>query len=128
MDLIETDISDNLGDVEAFLAKVGIKNITLDSKKLLKHVCKLISFRSAKLAAASIAAVVLWMDPELKNRHIVGIDGSLFEKFPGYKEMMEDVFKSLFKKKAKNIVLEQAKDGSGVGAAIIAAIAASTEG
>jgi hexokinase len=57
-----------------------------------------------------------------------GIDGSLFEKFPGYKEMMEDVFKSLFKKKAKNIVLEQAKDGSGVGAAIIAAIAASTEG
>ncbi len=128
MDLIESDTSDNLGDVEAFLAKAGIKNITLESKKLLKHVSKLISSRSAKLAAISIAAVVLWMDPELKNKHIIGIDGSLFEKSPGYKEMMEDVFKSLFKKNAKNIILEQSKDGSGVGAAIIAAIAASSEG
>lgn len=129
MDLFETDTSDNLGDIEAFLvAKAGIKNITLESKKLFKHVNKLITSRSAKLAAASIAAVVLWMDPELKNKHTIGIDGSLFEKYPGYKEMMKDVFRGLFKKNAKNIVLETAKDGSGVGAAIIAAIAASTEG
>ena len=127
MDLIESDISDNLGDIEAFLTKAGIRNITLESKKLLKHVSKLIVSRSAKFAAASIAAVVLWIDPELKNKHTVGIDGSLFEKYPGYKGMMEDVLKSLFKENVKNIVLEQAKDGSGVGAAIIAAIAASTE-
>lgn len=128
MDLIESDTSDNLGDIEAFLSRVGIRNITLESKKLLKNLSKLISTRSARLAAASIAAIALWIDPELKNKHTVGVDGSLFEKYPGYKEMMEDVFKSLFKKNAKNIVLEQAKDGSGVGAAIIAAIAASTEG
>jgi hexokinase len=128
MDLIEADTSNNLGDVEAFLAKVGIKNVTLESKKLFKHIGKLIASRSAKLAAASIAAVVLWMDPEIKNSHTIGIDGSLFEKYPGYKKMMKNVFKSLFKKDAKHIVLESTKDGSGVGAAIIAAIATSTEG
>lgn len=128
MSLFEADNTDNLGDIEVFLTKIGIKNISLESKKLLKHVSNLIFSRSAKLAAVSIAAVVLWMDPELKYKHIVGIDGSLFEKYPGYKEMMEDVFENLFKNNAKNIILEQAKDGSGVGAAIIAAIAASTEG
>ncbi len=127
MSLIEADVSDNLGEVEAFLAKSGIKNISIESKSLLKHVSKLISGRSAKLSAAAIAAVVLWMDPELKVKHTIGIDGSLFEKYPGFKEMMEEVFEDLFKKKAKNIVCEHARDGSGVGAAIIAAIAASTE-
>jgi len=124
--LIEADISDNLENVEAFLTKKGVKNITLDSKKLLKHISKLISCRSAKLAASSIAAVVLWIDPELKNKHVIGIDGSLFEKYPGYKEMMDDALKSLFKENSEHIVLEQAKDGSGVGAAIIAASVAPT--
>ncbi|MEI6055164.1 MAG: hypothetical protein WCR55_03815 [Lentisphaerota bacterium] len=127
MSLIEADSTDNLGEVEAFLTKSGIKNITIESKNLLKHVSKLISGRSAKLSAAAISAVVLWMDPELKSKHTIGIDGSLFEKYPGYKEMMEEVFEDIFKKNAKQIVCEHARDGSGVGAAIIAAIAASTE-
>ena len=98
MSLIEADNSDNFGDVEAFLAKIGIKNVSMQSKKLLKYVSKLVSTRSAKLSAAAIAAVVQWMDHELKNKHTVGIDGSIFEKYPGFKDMMEEVLESLFKK------------------------------
>ncbi|HBM17458.1 MAG TPA: hypothetical protein DD381_14110 [Lentisphaeria bacterium] len=128
MSNIEADTSDNLGEVEAFISKHNVKNIDQNSKDLLKHVSKLVSKRSARLSAAAIASVVLWMDPELKNKHVIGIDGSLFEKYPGYKDMMEEVFIELFKTHAKNIVCEHARDGSGVGAAIIAAIAASTEG
>ncbi len=59
--------------------------------------------------------------------HTVGIDGSLFEKYPGFSGIMEDVFNNFFNAKAKKIKMEMAKDGSGKGAAIIAAVAASSE-
>lgn len=127
MSLIEGDSSANFADVEEFLVELGVTNITLYSKKLLRRLCELVSSRSARISASSIAAVVSWMDPELKNRHTIGIDGSLFELYPGFKSMMEDVFVELFKEKSKNITLELTKDGSGKGAAIIAAVAAQSE-
>ena len=59
--------------------------------------------------------------------HTVGIDGSLFEKYPGFGAKMTDVFKKLFAEKAEKIMLVHSKNGSGRGAAIIAAVAASSE-
>ncbi|MCP4180349.1 MAG: hexokinase [bacterium] len=127
MSLIEGDNSDNLGEIENFLVENGIANINLHSKVLLKKLCHLVSARSARISATAISAIITWMDPELKKNHTVGIDGSLFEKYPGFKGIMEEVFEELFKDKAKKITLELAKDGSGKGAAIIAAVAASSE-
>ena len=127
MSLIEADTSTNLGEIEEFLTGLGISKITLHDKMLLKRICRLVSTRAARSAAASIAAVVIWMDPELKCNHTVGIDGSLFEKYPGFKMLMHNVFIDLFKGKASRIKMEMAKDGSGKGAAIIAAVAASSE-
>ena len=127
MSLIADDDSNNLGEVEDFLSQNGITNVTLHDRKLLKHICELISTRSIKLSAAAIAAVLTWMDPELKTKHTVGIDGSLFEKYPDFAEKMIEVFKNLYSAKADNIELVHAKDGSGKGAAIIAAVAAQSE-
>ena len=127
MSLIQGDTSDNLGEIEDYLAELGIDKITLLDKKLLKKVCELISTRAARVSAAAIAGVITWMDPELMSCHTVGIDGSLFEKYPGFSGIMEDVFNNLFNAKAEKIKMEMAKDGSGKGAAIIAAVAASSE-
>ncbi len=127
MSLIALDGSNNLSEIEDFLSKKGVTGITLNDRILLKHICELISTRSAKLSAGAISAVLTWMDPELKFKHTVGIDGSLFEKYPDFSEKMDAVFKKLYGEKANNINLVHAKDGSGKGAAIIAAVTAQSE-
>ena len=127
MSLIAADETTNLGDVEEFLAENGINSATLHDRLVLKRICSLVSTRAAKIAAAAIAGVLTWMDPELKNKHTVGIDGSLFEKYPRFDKKIQDVFKQLYGSKAENIGLVHAKDGSGKGAAIIAAVAAQSE-
>ena len=127
MSLIQGDTSDNLGEIEDYLAELEVDKTTFLDKKLLKKVCELISTRAARVSAAAIAGVITWMDPELMRRHTVAIDGSLFEKYPGFSGIMENVFKNLFSEKAKKIKMEMVKDGSGKGAAIIAAVVASSE-
>ena len=126
MSLIEGDETKNLHEVEEFLENYGISNITLHDRTVLKRLCEFVSARAARLGAAAISAVITWMDPEIKGRHTVGIDGSLFEKYPGFGAKMTDVFKKLYGEKAEKLTLVHSKDGSGKGAAIIAAVAAST--
>jgi hexokinase len=127
MSLIASDDSTNLGEVEDFLSEKGVNNVTLHDRQVLKRLCNLVSTRAAKIGAAAIAGVLTWMDPELKNKHTVGIDGSLFEKYPDFDKKMLSVFDKLYGNKAANIELVHAKDGSGKGAAIIAAVAAQSE-
>ena len=105
--------------------KSFIKGLTRQDMKILKKICEIVSLRAARVAGAAIAAVITWMDPELKKTHTIGIDGALFEKYPGFESNIKNVFNELFKKQSKNITLEMAKDGSGIGAAVIAAIATS---
>jgi hexokinase len=127
MSLIEADTTTNLGEIEEFLTDNGIKSIRLHDKVVLKRLCHLVSARAAKVAAAGIAAVLTWMDPELIKKHSVGIDGTLYEKYPGFKDKMTSVFKEIYPEKSSSFDLVLAKDGSGMGAAVIAAVAAQSE-
>ena len=125
MSLIEGDETENLNEMETFLGNKGITNITLYDKTVLKRICEMVSTRAAGLGAGAISAVVSWLDPELKDRHTVAIDGSLFEKYPGFGQKIETAIKKLYGEKAERITLVHSKDGSGKGAAIMAAVAAS---
>lgn len=127
MSLIEGDETANLDKTEEFLNNSGITNTTLQDRTILKRLCGFVSARAARLGAAAISAVITWMDPELEDMHTVAIDGSLFEKYPGFGAKMMDVFKKLCGRKAEKITLVHSKDGSGEGAAIIAAVAALSE-
>jgi hexokinase len=127
MSWIEGDKTDRLEGVALFFERNGISNITLSDKIELKRLCRIVSSRAARLGAVAISAVLAWIDPKLKDMHTVGIDGSLFEKYLGFSTKMTDVFKELYGKKAEKIALVHSKDGSGRGAAIIAAVAASSE-
>ncbi len=127
MSLIEGDETENLGETEQFLNNSGITNTTLHDRTLLKRLCEFVSARAARLGAAAICAVITWMDPELDDMHTVAVDGSLFGKYPGFGAKITDVFKKLYGEKAEKIILVHSKDGSGKGAAIIAAVAASSE-
>jgi len=128
MSLIEGDETGGLDHIDEFLKKKGMTGSTLEDRNLLKRLCGLVSERAAALAATAIASVVTWMDPELKAMHTVGIDGSLFEKYAGFPLKMKEVTRKLYGEKANNIAWFHSKDGSGRGAAIIAAVAAASQG
>jgi hexokinase/galactokinase len=127
MSKIAADKSSNLWSVSALLTKIGIPNSTIEDRRLIEKICGLVSTRAARLSAAAIATVVTKMDPELSRPHTIAIDGSLFEKYPDFEKRMRDALVEIFgPAKAGNIKMVLAKDGSGKGAAIIAAVVAST--
>ncbi len=92
---------------------------------VMVSMAKIISTRSARLAAAAVASLALWQDPKMLQKHVVAVDGSLYEKYPGYKQEMTRLIGEVLGGHAGNISFELTKDGSGTGAAVIAAVAAS---
>ncbi|MBU4370980.1 MAG: hypothetical protein KKH02_06015 [Proteobacteria bacterium] len=108
-----------------FFDDFGLADVQEADRQTIREICRIVSTRSARIAAAAIAAVVAWMDADLESNHTVAIDGALFEKYPGFQDNMTDMLFGVFGDRAKKIKLELAKDGSGIGAAIIGAVAAS---
>ncbi|MDD5440542.1 MAG: hypothetical protein PHS37_10200 [Candidatus Omnitrophica bacterium] len=123
MSLIEEDRSPSLGRVKEFLSSNGLAKNTYDDRALLRQICRMISGRAARLSVAGVLAVITFMDPALRRRHTVAIDGTVFEKYYGFKNMMRQSLKYLGGIRARRIKLALTKDGSGAGAAIIAACA-----
>ena len=121
MTIIEKDKSKNLSKTNILLKKLGIKNSNFEDRKTVKRICKIVTTRSAFIAATAIMAVLAKDDPNLSKRHTVAVDGSVYEKQTGYPEAMRKALKQFLKKKAKNIKLILVKDASGKGAAVVAA-------
>jgi hexokinase len=116
------DKSDNLSAIGSFLCEIGIKHTMIREKRIVRRVCELVVKRAARIAAAAIVAVVMKMDPALARRHTVAIDGSVYEKLPGFSSNMRNVIREIVGKRSENIKLSLTKDGSGQGAAIAAAM------
>ncbi|MCX7965115.1 MAG: hypothetical protein N2596_00620, partial [Syntrophorhabdaceae bacterium] len=89
---------------------------------LLKEIGRIVSKRAARIVATAIAAVVTHMDSNLTAEHTIAIDGSLFEKYSGFKENMVSMLKEIFEDSAERIQLSLTHNGSGIGAAVIAAV------
>lgn len=87
---------------------------------VLRMVAELITVRSAHLVAATWIAIVRRIDPDLVRPHVIAIDGSLYEKLPGYSAAIDVALSSLLGEKASQITCRLVKDGSGVGSALAA--------
>lgn len=82
--------------------------------------------RSARLVAATYIGILRHMDMEAKNGHTVAVDGSLYQKMPGYAQEINRTLAEIIKEEQiKRITVRFEGDGSGIGAAIAAAIAVS---
>ncbi|MDT8903489.1 hexokinase [Anaeroselena agilis] len=81
-----------------------------------RRLAALVAGRSARLVAATFRGVLAHIDPGRKTGHTIAVDGSLYEKMPGYAGALAAALGQ-----APVLV----KDGSGVGAAVAAALAAS---
>ena len=98
------------------------KNMSED-RRVCKKICEIISTRAARISAAALAAVITKIDPELERRHTIAIDGSVYEKYPGFSKRIEAELLEIFAGKSSQVKIALTKDGSGKGAAIIAAVA-----
>lgn len=125
MSIAEADSSAKLSRVAVLLKCFGIKKSSLDDRRLFKEICKIVSARGSSISAAALSAVVTRIDSLLLRKHTVAVDGSLYEKHPGYAQNIKSSLKQVFGSKSRNIRLVLTKDGSGKGAAITAAVAVS---
>eukprot|EP00834_Sanchytrium_tribonematis_P002260 NODE_66_length_25735_cov_0.318497.p6 type:complete len:454 gc:universal NODE_66_length_25735_cov_0.318497:5021-3660(-) len=87
--------------------------------EIIAEICDLVGKRSATLVAVSVIGLIRSKGFETNPSEtvVIGVDGSLYEHFPNYKNYMMKTFKDL---RYDNIELFQVKDGSSIGAAIAA--------
>ncbi len=102
--------------------RLGLTTSKLKDRAALKAVASLLATRSARLITATYLGILQHIDPTLQRCHNIGIDGSLYEKLPGYANTIETTFTQCLQEKASQITVTLTKDGSGIGAAIATAI------
>ncbi|KAL2198451.1 hypothetical protein P885DRAFT_67632 [Corynascus similis CBS 632.67] len=120
---------------ESLEKELKIYAAALEDAVAIKRIAHAIVRRAARLAAVAIGAIVIQTgklnDPELLGEKIdIGVDGSLVEHYPGFRDMIKEALKitdGIGEVNAKRIEIGLTQDGSGVGAALIALVAARME-
>jgi len=110
---------------DLFQNKLGLST-TQPELELIRRLAELIGTRAARLSACGVAAICKKKGYETCH---VGADGSVFNKYPHFKARGAQALKEILdwpEKKDLNekdpIEILAAEDGSGVGAALIAAL------
>lgn len=106
---------------------------SLEDAQAFKNVAYAVGRRAARLSAVAIGAIVLQsgqLQDGTEDPIDIGVDGSLVEHYPYFRDMIFEalgIIKGIGSAGAKRIRIGIAKDGSGVGAALIALVAANME-
>ncbi|KAL7717963.1 Phosphotransferase [Entamoeba marina] len=119
---IVEDKTENLTEVDEMLKSLGVNDSTLEERKILKTVTEVVVKRSAYLAAAATVALYRKMSVFMKERTTAGIDGTVFEKSVPFKRFYLEALDLL--QPNDKVSCKLSKDGSGLGAVILAAAVA----
>lgn len=119
---IEIDDSGSLKELELGLLQALRLPTTLEERVVVQRVTRAASARLARLSAIPIAGILLkTRGAPLTEPVEVGVDGSVVEFYPGFKEtVVAALLETPLGASAKLVTLEISKDGSGVGAALCA--------
>lgn len=121
LSVIEEDKTETLTATEKmFKDEYGIET-TIEQRKFFLRLAQLIGTRAARLSACGIAAIVKKKGYLAEGCH-VGADGSVYNKYPGFKDRIQTALTDIFGPEGEKIQTVPAVDGSGVGAALIAAL------
>lgn len=125
MSTIEADHSANLRDTQTILeSTLSFASTTLTDRQIVKAIVELVGRRAARLSAAALAGILQHTEA-WKQKAAIGIDGSLFEFYPSFDTDIMDGLEEVFGGEVRqNVTLGLAQDGSGVGAALCALLAA----
>ena len=113
---------DAAGVSKIVAAKTGHELATEDAESVRELVSKII-VRSARLVTASFVGIIWQLDSETQPRkQHIAVDGSVYEKMPLAKENIMRALSELLGEEAANIDTVLENGGSGLGAAIAAAM------
>jgi hexokinase len=132
LSIVQEDHSVNLRVIKQTLERdLGVDAASTEDAMAVKTLVSAIGKRSARLSAVAIGAIVI-SSRRLETDDVIdiGVDGSLVEYYPGFEDYIREALReipAIGTEGEKKIRIGIAKDGSGVGAALIALVAATTE-
>lgn len=106
---------------------IQITNTSLKERKLVVQLCDIVAMRGARLAAAGILGILKKLGRETvkdeeDQRTVIALDGGLYEHYTEYSKCLETTLNELLGERvSESIVIELSNDGSGIGAALLAA-------
>ncbi|CAN6168337.1 unnamed protein product [Urochloa humidicola] len=110
---------------EKLADNLKIKDTSLETRKMVVEICDIVTSRSARLAAAGIVGILRKIGravPGEERRSVIAIDGGLFEHYVEFRQCLESTLVELLGEEAsRSLEVKLTKDGSGLGAALIAA-------
>lgn len=118
---------------ESLLTLVQPYPLSLKDAQSFRAIADAVGRRAARLSAVAIAAIAIQsgkVDDPAEEVIDVGVDGSLVEHYPHFRDMIYEALRSIDGvgiKGVNKIRIGVAKDGSGVGAALIALVAEKME-
>lgn len=113
--------------LKGICCSVQISNTSLKARKVVVQLCNIVSTRGARLSAAGIFGLIKKLGRDQlkvgeKQRTVVALDGGLYEHYSEYSKCMENTLKELLGEEvSESVVIEHSNDGSGIGAALLAA-------
>lgn len=132
LSIVEEDQSDHLRITKQVLERdLGVQGAATEDAIAIKMLVHAVGKRAARLAAVALGAVVLETKRLETDGFVdIGVDGSLVEYYPGFEAYIREAFKEtegIGEEGEKKIRIGLAKDGSGLGAALIALTAHNAE-
>ncbi|XP_039033147.1 hexokinase-2, chloroplastic-like [Hibiscus syriacus] len=124
---MQQDTTDDLQTVGSVLYDVAGVESDLNSRKIVLEVCNTFVKRAGRLAGAGIVGILQKIEEDTKGaifgkRTVVAMDGGLYERYSQYRRYLKEAVAELIvPETSRNIVIEHSKDGSGIGAALLAA-------
>jgi len=128
MSIVEEDASQNLRITKQTLEReLGVNAASTEDCIAVKMLVHAIGKRAARLSAVALGAVIISTNKLNEDEIVdVGVDGSLVEYYPGFEEYIREAFREMpeiGEEGEQRIRIGLAKDGSGLGAALIALVA-----
>ena len=119
---VEADLSEDLRVVARVEKTWGVAASTLHDRRVVQHVGRIVAERAARITACALTALVMRVSVTSSDVVSVAVDGSVFEHHPSFRQRLERALDQLG---CSHVELALAKDGSGLGAALVAGAAAS---
>ena len=91
----------------------------------IRKVAMAVLKRTVRLVASSFLGILFHQHggTDINEKHVIAIDGTIYEKMPKVHDLMLQALQDALGDKAELIEIKLVKDGSGLGAAIAAAVA-----
>ncbi|CAN1180233.1 HXK1 [Linum perenne] len=127
MSAMHHDTSSDLTVVESKLREVfQISSTSLQTRQVIIELCNIITTRGARLSAAGILGILKKVGRvdrvEDSKKSVIALDGALFEHYTKFRECLKSTLEELLGEQvSKNVSVERSNDGSGIGAALLAA-------